>query len=175
MRRLSLVKKDFKGFGQSLPLQSGMTGPADQQLQVNLAALGFANSWSGTYDASTVTAVQNFQYTIGISPVDGIYGTQTDTAMQNALQLLSTGKWNPDTDPMTYTPPATPAVIQAPTAPSTVSAPAAGTDQATGNITSSLSNLLSGPNLPWIVAGLAGVALLLFLVKGKGKEKGEYD
>jgi peptidoglycan hydrolase-like protein with peptidoglycan-binding domain len=96
--------KMFYGFGAILT--KGSSGSEVKKLQQNLIALGFKlprYGADGVYGDETAKAVMDFQYTWGIK-IDGIAGPETLSAIDQAMALLVNGQWNPETDPMEYTP-----------------------------------------------------------------------
>ncbi len=72
------------------------------QLQNNLLALGFqVYALDGYFGTETQNAVKDFQATWGLT-TDGIVGPNTQEAINEAVNLLLTGQWNPSTDPRQY-------------------------------------------------------------------------
>lgn len=69
----------------------GSSGPAVRQFQLALAKLGYPLNGTGFFGTSTDTAVESFQRLHKVEPVDGVIGTVTARALDEALSLLSTG------------------------------------------------------------------------------------
>lgn len=158
-------------------LQVGSSGQDVLYLQNNLWGLGFGLSTDGVFGPETQQAVKNFQYTWGI-PVDGIAGPNTMAALDEAINLLNAGQWDPSADPMKYSPGA-PSRIGAPI---TLSSPAAAAAypggtvyQAPGGqqIVAQPAAGIAGLDWKWIGLGIAGIAFLFYLTKHKGEEEGE--
>jgi peptidoglycan hydrolase-like protein with peptidoglycan-binding domain len=156
-------------------LQVGSSGQDVLYLQNNLWALGFGLSTDGIFGPETQQAVKNFQYTWGI-PVDGIFGPQTSAALEEAINLLNQGQWDPSADPMKYAPSA-PSRVGAPVA---LSSPVAAAAYPGGAVYQTPSGQqivaapktgLAGLDWKWIGLGIAGIALLFYLSKQKEEEE----
>jgi len=65
-------------------LRNGDRGSAVEELQQNLSELGYETSVDGIFGPGTEQALRNFQESAGLS-ADGIYGNQTEAAIQEEL------------------------------------------------------------------------------------------
>lgn len=82
----------------------GQSGFEIRDIQEKLLALGFKlprYGADGVFGSETEKAVRDFQYTWGLK-VDGIVGPETYAAINEAINLLRNGLWNPNIDPMEY-------------------------------------------------------------------------
>lgn len=68
-------------------LRVGVTGPSVLTLQRQLNTLGYPTSPTGSYDASTESAVRRFQGTHPSITVDGMVGPATEAALQRSLDM----------------------------------------------------------------------------------------
>lgn len=85
-------------------LFKGARGKDVFELQSMLLTLGFKlpnYGADGIFGDETEKAVMDFQYTYGIQ-VDGIVGPETRRALEEAYSLYQQGKWDPQSDPLTY-------------------------------------------------------------------------
>jgi lysozyme len=62
-------------------LQKGATGPQVEALQTALTAAGFKTDVDGDFGEETETSVKAFQEAKGLSPIDGIVGSETAAAL----------------------------------------------------------------------------------------------
>ncbi len=127
-------------------------------LQWNLSALGFTVAQDGEFGSETRQAVINFQYTWGLT-TDGIAGPITQAAINEAINLMNTGGWDPYSDPMSTSPTTksgAPKVI-----------PAGGTVAPAPTI---IPSIVKGIDWKWIIFGVIG-AIVIFGAIGDGKEK----
>ncbi len=70
----------------SLPIQEPDTGQEVVLLQKALISLGYLNPPAdGQFGPTTKSAVENFQSHAGLSPVDGVVGTETLKALKTAV------------------------------------------------------------------------------------------
>jgi peptidoglycan hydrolase-like protein with peptidoglycan-binding domain len=130
-------------------------------LQWNLSALGFTVAQDGEFGSETRQAVINFQYTWGLT-TDGIAGPITQAAIDEAINLMNTGGWDPYSDPMNTSPTTTsgaPKVI-----------PAGGTT-VTPTPSGQVATVLKGIDWKWIIFGVIGAVVLVEIMGGRGEGK----
>ncbi len=131
-------------------------------LQWNLSALGFTVAQDGEFGSETRQAVINFQYTWGLT-TDGIAGPITQDAINQAIDLMNTGGWDPYSDPMNTSPTTTSG------APKVM--PAGGTTVTTTPVVSTITSALGGIDWKWIIFGVIGAVVLVEIMGGKGEGK----
>lgn len=133
-------------------------------LQWNLSALGFSVAQDGQFGPETRQAVMDFQYTWGLT-VNGIADSGTQASIDEAINLMNQGGWDPWSDPAHYImatiPTGTlPPVVQPPGVPTPTIRPT--------------SPALGGIDWKWIVFGIAGAMVIFGITgKGEGKKKGK--
>ncbi len=130
-------------------------------LQWNLSVLGFTVAQDGQFGSETRQAVMNFQYTWGLT-TDGIAGPITQAAIDEAINLMNAGGWDPYSDPMNISPTTksgAPKVI-----------PAGGT-VATTPAPSVATSILGGIDWKWIIFGVIGAVVLVDMMGGKKEGK----
>jgi len=148
-------------FGAVPLLMKGSKGEAVRQLQENLIALGFQlpkYGADGIFGDETEKAVKDFQYTWGLT-VDGIAGPETMAAMDQALNLLAEGLWNPSLEPLQYVPSVTPTVT-----PSAIPAQLP-------SIVQAIPQKIAGIDKKWFIIGGAAVVGVMLLFKPKKKRQ----
>lgn len=154
-----------------MSLQIGSSGSDVEQLQNNLLGLGFDCVIDGQFGSETQGSVKDFQYTWGNLTVDGIVGPQTAAALDEAVNLLLSGQWDPNLDPLsaptdyktgeTTTPRIIPSGITT-TTPTTPGTPGA---------TTPIASVLGGIDWKWILLGLGGAVLIFGQMGKKGRRK----
>ncbi len=128
-------------------------------LQWNLSALGFTVAQDGEFGSETRQAVINFQYTWGLT-TDGIAGPITQAAIDEAINLMNTGGWDPYSDPMNTSP------VTTSGAPKVI--PAGATVTPAPTVTPSI---LKGIDWKWIIFGVIGAVVLVEIMGGRGEGK----
>ena len=131
-------------------------------LQWNLSALGFTIAQDGQFGSETRQAVINFQYTWGLA-TDGIAGPITQDAINQAIDLMNTGGWDPYSDPMNTSP------VTTSGAPKVI--PAGGTTVTTTPVASTITSALGGIDWKWIIFGVVGAVVLVDMMGGRGEGK----